>query len=649
MRLTALLCIVASLIACGPPAYVRQDRSRDLPASNPDGETVWLLVVDGLRAQALKTYIESLEAEHFEPPWPSGLAWLHQHGKRLIRAQNAASPIETGGGAVATVLTGTRAHQHGVPASAWIDAPGGFAQATDDAFGVAFRFASLGTITIFDALPTVLSAAIFLPENLAGLSVAPQDPMLFTAWMDDRKAEYAAPLADRAARDAAVELIQSTQPPNLLGIEWRGVHGAYDQQIALRQLDGHLAELLAALERAHPKRLQRLHLVLVGTNPTTPLGDTPRHLDAPAIRDRLTELAPACAEHFKPHSLRVVADDRTARLYSARTQAAQACLHDALSRAHLHATNWLDGAAWREAGAPRVMLSSLLEGAIGASRTARLRARLETAAGGVLGDAVLFAAPQITFGRPSHEAKGGLRAEALDLPLLFVSGAFTHAAADAIASAPIEATDIAPTVVELAKAPPDKAFAPARPSLLTWRDGKLGVVLAPRRRIAAVPQAPRQTDAPAFVAPQITADLSRCEALTVTISPPDVRVAELYWHSRYRIGERRNRLMSIALPETFWAKMDVPPKPARTTVAKRGYWLPVQQIGKQLDRLQEAGPLGRRRPRPPLLERFGDTPATRPPRHAFLSLIACDAYDRCVSQPIISDRDFELLEQRCQP
>jgi hypothetical protein len=240
------------------------------------------------------------------------------------------------------------------------------------------------------------------------------------------------------------------------------------------------------------------------------------------------------------------------------------------------------------------------------------------------------------------------------MPLLVVSSAWTDAAADAFASAPIEATDIAPTVVELlggTNAVDGQPFEPARSSLLKWRDGQWTFAPDARLQIDAVPRAPKWPTARPFIAPRLGPLTGECDTQVTIEHPEGISIARVYWDSRYRISERRNRQASVSLlhgyMESDVVQLD-PPKPARLSATRFSYRIPRITVDRTLTRLRKLGPLGHKRPRGPLLKRFGDTPAKKAPSLAFLSLIACDQYDRCHSRPLISDRDFDDLMKRCR-
>ena len=675
MRFLALIAVLTSLAACGGPGYARfpLNAKAETRPSNPGADTIWLVAVDGLRANELRKYLRTLRREHHEPRWRSGISMLQRTGKRLVRAQNAETSISTGRGALATLLTGYTAQVHGQPASAWIPSPpkpqassrwqvaaGGVVADYDSALGVRGYFETWFRVsTLFDALPDVRSASIFLPfaKGHPVQAFVPTNPGDFAAWLDDRTREHAAPQVDRSAREAAVALLQSPDPPNLLVMGMRGVHGPYDQQTALRLLDGHLARMVAALRRTHPDRISRLHVVLVGTSPTTELTQHPRHFDPAAVRARLTELMPRCAPNFGPEQLRVVAAGRTARVYIAPTQSNRACLHDALRAARLHASAWLDGAAWRFGDRPRTFVSQRASTDLGAIRTRRLIERLEIASGGPLGDALLFAAPTITFDQAVRETEGGIRPEAVDAPLLLISNAISDATADRIASAPIELTDIAPTLVHLlgGEWPKQRTKIERRAPLLTAQDGQWTLVPSARLEL---PIANRQRDVKAvpamqpidFGTPALTCQPSAPVISLLLRATLGIGYVALHWDSRYAPdGHRSERLLMPLLPQLLDDEASDPlrvlayePRPSAKLFES------VSPMLTKLRQLRREGPIGPRQPRRDLLARFGETPAKIPPRDAFLSLIVCDAYDRCASKPLMSDRDFETLAQSCQ-
>lgn len=676
VRIFALIVVLASLCACGGPGYVRNTLpdTVTLAPSSADAETVLLVAVDGLRADELRKYLRSLRRESHEPRWRSGISMLQRVGKRIVRAQNAEASIATGRGAIATLLTGYTAQVHGQPASAWIPSPshggvhtqlamGGIVAAYDDALGVQQMFlGKLPVPTLIEALPAVRSAAVFLPFTVEqpALTFRPTRAQDHAAWLDDRTRESAAPLVDRTARDIAVDLLQSPEPPNLLLIGMQGMHAATDQQTALRAIDGHLARLVSATRRAHPDRLQRLHLVLIGTSPTTPLTRHPRAFDGDAVRARLTELLPSCAVNFGPEQLRVVAAGRTARLYIAPTKANRVCLHDAMRAARLHASAWLDAAAWRADGRTRIFVAERAEDDLGAIRTRRLIERMQIAAGGPLGDALLFAAPTITFGPTGREAEGGVQPAAIDAPLLLVSAAISDATADQIASAPIELTDIAPTLVHLLGGawPEDDIQVRRRSPLLTWRDGQWAFVPAARLELPLADQEARVAAAPALQPVDFGAPVIECRQtmrgdlmqLRARVAHPEgIAWVGLHWDSRYAVDQRRTESALVAV---FPKDPQPAPQIQRAGAAKplpvvelEEFLSPVEQA---LRALRRAGPVGPRTSRKALAARFADIPFTIPPRDAVLSLIACDAFNRCQSTPLISDRDFDTLAKSCK-
>ena len=678
VRLLTLIAMLASLVACGGPGYVRAPlpADADLPPSDAGADTVWLVAVDGLRADQLRRYLRTLRREYHEPRWRSGISMLKRAGKRLVRAQNAAASIETGRGALATLLTGFTAQVHGQPASAWIASPdqrgvgarispGGVATTYDTAVNVDRYFVDgLRVPTLFEALPAVRAASIFMPfaaGRIARFTPARDEDL--SAWLDDATREHATPLVDRAARHAAVDLIQSDTPPNLLVLGLRAPHGPIDQQAALRALDGELAALVSAQRRAHPERLARTHLILVGTSPTTALGRHPRAFTPDAVRARLTELVPECRVNFSPARVRVVPAGRTARLYIAPTKANHTCLNDALRAARLHASAWLDGAAWQVERRTRVWLSDRVEDDLGAIHSRRLEERLTLAAGGALGDALIFAAPTITFDESAREAEGGVRPDAVVAPLLILSAAISDATADELVSAPIELTDIAPTLVHLLggawPASESTATVERRAPLLTRRDDQWVMVPAARLERAAAKQTIAFEPAPAmspfdFGAPAwlcVSSASGGVPALALDVSARDgVGYLGLHWDSRYAHGEQREeRLLMTLLPRPLDAEdqgstrvLAEEPRPSvKMTVA-------VDEMSARLAQLRRMGPIGPRQPRSDLLARFGETPATIPLRDAFLTLIACDAFDRCQRKPLLTDRDFEALARSCR-
>jgi hypothetical protein len=674
VRFLALIAVLISLAACSGPGYVRNTLAPEIhrAPSNPTGDTVLLIAVDGLRAEELRRYLRTLRREHHEPHWRSGISMLKRAGKRLVRAQNAAASLSTDRGAIATLLTGYTAQVHGQPASAWIASPaqrgvqskvglGGIVTAYDDALGVPDTFkGTLPVPTLIEALPDVRSAAIFLPftGKTQAAAYRPANRADFAAWLDDRTGENVAPLIDRTAREIAVELLQSARPPNLLVVGMRGMHGASDQQSALRAIDGHLARMLAAMRRAHPARIPKLHLMLVGTSPTTPLTQHPRAFNSEAVRTRFIELVPNCAAVLSPDQLRIVAAGRTARLYAAPTVAAQSCLHGALRAARLHASAWMDGAAWRADGRTQTFVSHRVTEDLGAIRTRRLVERMQIAAGGPLGDAVIFAAPTITFGPVGREAAGGIRPDAIDAPLLLASAAISDATADRIASAAIEMTDIAPTVVQLLRGawPDSKTEVERRSSLLIERAGRWTLVPAARLELPVAPRDVLIESAPPLQNSDFGTPAVRCLipglnggpklALRVA-NPAGLAWAGLHWDSRYAVDQRRTT-SSLVTVFTFPPAFGEPPAAGVKAPISLELGVNVQTLTDLLSRLRRNGPIGPRQRRSALFARFGETPATILPRDAFITVIACDAYDRCQSKALMSDRDLETLARRCR-
>lgn len=674
MRFLALIAVLTSLAACSGPGYVRDTLAPEVQRapSNPTGDTVLLIAVDGLRAEELRRYLRTLRREHHEPHWRSGISMLKRAGKRLVRAQNAAASLSTDRGAIATLLTGYTAQVHGQPASAWIASPeqrgvqskvglGGVVTAYDDALGVLNTFIGMLPVpTLIEALPGVRSAAVFLPftGQTQAAAYRPSNRADFAAWLDDRTGENVAPLIDRTAREIAVDLLQSTQPPNLLVVGMRGMHGASDQQSALRAIDGHMARMVAAMRRAHPGRIPKLHLVLVGTSPTTPLTQHPRAFNSEAVRTRLIELVPNCAVTFSPGQLRIVAAGRTARLYAAPTQTNRGCLNDALRAARLHASAWMDGAAWRADGRTQTFVSQRVSEDLGAIRTRRLVERMEIAAGGPLGDAVIFAAPTITFGPVGREAAGGIRPDAIDAPLLLASAAISDATADRLASAPIEMTDIAPTVVRLLRGswPDSKTDVEHRSPLLTQSGGRWTLVPSARLELPVAARDVPIEAAPAMQSTDFGAPAVRClvpglngvPKLAVQVTnPAGLAWVGLHWDNRYAVDQRRTTsslVTAFTLPPTSGG----PPAAGVKTPVSLEMGVNVQTLTDLLSQLRRNGPLGPRQRRRALFARFGQTPATILPRDAFITVIACDAYDRCQSKALMSDRDFETLARRCQ-
>lgn len=671
VRCLALL-LIALCVGCSG-AQFRLVGDAPPPAGD---DLIWLIAVDGLRADSLTAYLDRLADEEWEPRWPSGIARLHRMGKQVVRPRNAMNTLETGRGAVATLLTGQTARVHGQPASTWFGTDagigaaalaqpplGGLLTAVDRSIGVPGYFE--GSIRPHRVLDPRQGTAIFLPFSrpIVTRAALPAQADQYAAWITGPSAAYSGPLVDRAAAEAAEQILHKSTLPGLLGIGLRGVFGADDQVSALRHVDGQIARMLDALERAHPGRTARLHVVLVGTSPTTEMGEYPRALAGAQLRERLT-VVPACEGPLA--DLRVALSGQTARLQLPRTTRAHDCLARALRRARSGSTGWLAGAAWREGDAITTYLSPRTRERLGPSRVRRLEAMLPYAIGGRQGDAILFAAPTVSFGERAPRVVGGIGANALDGAQLWITAALSPRAAAALATAPIDTTDVAPTIANLLGRPlaltdaltarlGERVDLAVPEPLLAVRDKQWQFVRAGRLSPPAE-QVLRPLDDPPPPQPVATREIEiACVTRHLTLrgavdAPSGISLAGLYWDTRLAApGERYEHLFVPILPPVkaplgqpnLRGQLDPPVRTAALSTT-------LSHVERALNRMRRAHRLGTRRARDELIDRFGDTPAQRPPSDAFLALLVCDPWDRCQSQPLVSDRDFDALRRSCR-
>lgn len=661
--------IAIACLACAGPQSERLPSRDPLPAFDPKAPMVWLVVVDGLRAETLTAYLAALQDEEWEPRWPSALARLERQGKWLVQPLNAAAALETGIGAHATLLTGRRGRRHGLVGSrfmgirsaTWVGQ--GAVTTTNDSLGVENTFVlTPNEPTIFQWLAKVRSAQVFLPfaELAPGLRVRPGDPDTLAAWVDGPNAAYSGPLIDRVARDAAIELLHDRAPPNLLGIGFRGVAWADDQLAALRQVDTELSALLDALERAHPKRLRGLDVVLIGASPTTELGPHPRQIDAVGVQTRLIGLAQGCYTVFEQTTF--VANGRTLRIHLPRTTQARPCLDRALQAAQRQQSAWLDGAVWLGPEAVEVLITDSAMERLGASRTRRLRERLPLALDEGLADGVIFAGPAITFGSEEERAVGGIAPAAIDAAQLWISARFDARSSAALESEPIDPVDLAPTLIELVAGGPVELPnvvdpKPLEPPLLQLEDGRWSFVRAarlasPAPRVTEVqpPLGGELAEADGAAPPPLLIDGETSPLLPLEIKDlsfpcrdgrlqaqitlgPQSALAEVSfsWDSRFAEPGNRHAVLAHAV-----------------TLQEGSTTLDVEPLRDALARIKRAFSLGRRRSRAELFERFGASDFEGEPRDSFLQIVACDAWRRCQSRPLLSDRDFEALVRGCQ-
>ena len=363
----------------------------------PDRPRVLLVVVDGLRSDALVDYLRLLRGEDWAPEWHSGLALLGTDGFALAPSTRAESPLPAGGlAAAATLVTGVYPDEHGVPGNRFVvDGARYDFEGAADAGRIYFddayqRPGAEGTPltrmlrrpTLYERLSGRRTAVVFHPFARGATAWYVPDDVgaTVTALLPDETGAAATPLLDEGARAAATKVLLADDPPDVLTIGLRGVltescfqpdadcNGARGdlaavQGHALRLVDGHLWRLLRKYRAARPEAYAATTVLLVGTGGVVDRrGNAPKRgahgLDAHDVVTRLAERSDAaCAAWWREGAvggdLRVAANGaslhlsvgRAPRGQQHRTRRALECV-DAALRATLEDEGWLGGAAW---------------------------------------------------------------------------------------------------------------------------------------------------------------------------------------------------------------------------------------------------------------------------------------------------------------
>ncbi len=551
------------------------------------GAPVLLVVVEGLRVDALRDHLRRIREEDFEPEWPSGLAMLGAAGFELATSERASAPLPAGGlAALGSIATGAFPGAHGVPGDRFheVDAEGRV-RAYDFRAGPDAARLLLGAggapvgESPLDALlrvPTLhqrlaashRSVSVFFPFGAGAERLVPADlQTAVVSRLPTDASSGAAPLLDHAAREAAVERLLGGPAPDLLTIAFGRVRtdSCYQedadcdddsvelrvaQRRALRRVDEHLWRLLRAWRRAHPEGFERATVLLTGTGGAVRRAKSQR-MDADALRARLAEGAgPECGEVLRGPDVRIDLDDGVARFtlrpappgQQEPVLRARTCLSAALEAAVAEAP-WVAGAVWLPPGGtgPRaqravVELRPSFERALPAWLRTRTRVRLrrafDDAARSRSGDALLFASAPTWFseeplGAPAGAGFGGLEPAAMGTAFLVASRSLEDTFASTLRTTAVELADIVPTVLALLGVGGEAAAGLERPPLLRRDESVLRLVAADRRLTL-----PERSGAPtaAWIP---TADGARLElAEAMEHWPPEavrIRAGEAIW------------------------------------------------------------------------------------------------------------------------
>ncbi|MCB9521973.1 MAG: alkaline phosphatase family protein [Myxococcales bacterium] len=540
--LTHLLTL--GLVACAPVGYQRAPGpplAEDAATSSPG--PVLVVVVDGLRRDVLAAHLAAIRAADDAPEWLSGLALLGDAGFKRILAERAEAPAPAVGLApLATLATGRFAGDHGVAGSRVLAAgPAGrlrrfdFRAARDASHvyhGHAFEVPQpdqppvlasvLDTATLDSALAGQRRAVtVFDPFGFGSEWWIPRsDGAGINAILPHRVGGAAAPLFDRGARAAAIDAVRGKSAPDVLRLYFRQVLtestlqtarrceapelSVVDRQgEALKAVDEHLWRLLRTWRAAHPRQFKALTVILVSTGGVSdrPTGVAPMTVEA--LLSQLASRAGApCAERLEraaaEGALRLEGEGsaafvaiRSAPLgQTAAGAALRQCLGTALKAATQGAAPLLGAAAHLDAGGvPQVTLAQGPQDSLSPGRRQRLEAQLAHAIFGSSGRlaAVAVLARGAVFSDPGGGplgARGGLSQGAREVALLVASRAISPTAERALRTAPIELTDLAPTVLALQGLPTD-GF--PRPPFLIRGAGGLGVPRADRVLVNPAP------------------------------------------------------------------------------------------------------------------------------------------------------------------
>ena len=301
----------------------------------------------------------------------------------------------------------------------------------------------------------------------------------------------------------------------------------HQQERALRMIDMLLHRAFKQYSQANSDQYKNTLFIVVGTSGLLDrsldgLRNSTHILDRERLLDQLgTHIAPACIPWFvksrEHNDISMALDGSVARLYLPQCrlgncderQRAMQCLSPALEQMAI-TTQWLAGVAWDPwVGTPyrpiAQRLKTIYRKSFWINLTAHQRARLDakvrrsisTTSGGRSGDVVLFSSGPWIFREASHTElgtyarTGGFNAKMMRIPIMFMDRRLSDAAVRSLHSAPLEITDIAPTVLSLLGVPHERY---ERPPAIQWRTGdKEHLEFAPAERSIRRPSVPKET------------------------------------------------------------------------------------------------------------------------------------------------------------
>ncbi len=583
--LTLLIALsgAAAVSGCAAIGYERipaPPRAAAEPPAPPPAP-VLVVVVDGLRRDVLSAYVDELANADHVPGWPSGLALLALDDFALHRADRAEAPTPAVGLAPsASLATGAFSGAHGLPASR-LNVPGpagrlrrfdflGARDASRIYFNTGFAIPTPGApphLTQLTRLPTVYrrlaghshpavvfdrfgDGAEWLIPSTGGAGI--------NAILPHRIGAAAVPLFDRGVRAAAIDLIRRRTPPDLISLYFREVlvESCLDtarrceapdeslearQRQALRTIDGHLWRILRTWRAAHPEGFEALTLILLSTGGVEARPDDGAVDDGDGLWARLQTGATApCAEALKgahqAGDLRLETEGAAAFLtlrplplgQRRSDRVVRDCLAQQLAAAVRSTPPALAAYALRgNDDTVSTALSPRAAAGLPAYRRPRVQAQLAHSLHGAARrlDAVLILPAGAVFrdgARVPHGIRGNLSGAAGEAALLVASRRFEPTAARTLRSAPIELTDLAPTLAALRGAP---LTAYPRPPFLSLEADTLQVPRADR--VLAMPS----TADAATEAREIEGALQAVYEEPASLWPPDEFVA--------RFGEGR--------------------------------------------------------------------------------------------------------------
>ncbi|MBU1898556.1 hypothetical protein KKB55_12485, partial [Myxococcota bacterium] len=319
-----------SALGCGGPRYQpRPTLTEAAPPPREGGHRATLIILDGLRADALDRYLDALSAADYEPDWPSGLALLKAEGFHFARSQRVELSAPSGGiSAAATLITGAFVDEHqlygevfehraseGPPDLIDLRRAAGAARLQ---YGPSFTVVGphevllaqrLGAPTLYSRLSATHALTVIAHPLAAGARwYIPEDPeTATTTYLPHAVASAAAPIYDRSTREAAMAQLSAGPPPDLLTLYFRQIFVESARQTRavcedrpadllalqarlLTEIDAHLWRALSRYQRAHPDDFERMSFLLVSQGGVLNLGASARRLTE---ADLLEALAPA--------------------------------------------------------------------------------------------------------------------------------------------------------------------------------------------------------------------------------------------------------------------------------------------------------------------------------------------------------------------